>query len=306
MNITAVVTTYNDANSVVPFLNGIREQTVYPDEMIIVDGGSTDNTVACIEEYSKTNPYQIALIADGKRRNISEGINEGIKRSKTDWVLILGTGNYYNKQFISQLIDKSKNCAAEVIYSSIIGMETTKFAHLFNQYFLQGNRKQDLDASNHGVLIRKTVFEKVGYFWEHFIYAGEDFEYFARVRRAGIECAFVPEAIAYWDTPQTFTQYLKKMQVNSIADWQIEAPGKIVRNCMIQIIMLTGYGTASLIQPLCLLLFLPIIALFAVKKKTSNLLAVLLGIFNRYVMIYFYIRNRKYCDKAYHLPKKLY
>jgi glycosyltransferase involved in cell wall biosynthesis len=306
VNVSIVVTTFNDAENVECFLNGItREQTVKADEIVVVDGGSKDNTVEVLKDYAVKSVVPIRIISDGKRKNISEGINDGIKHSKNEWVMIMGTGNAYNTEFIQMLLKRQEECSAEIIYSSVIGVEKTKFAHVFNQYFLRGNRPQDLYASNHGVLIHKNVFEKIGYFWEHYVYAGEDSEFFARARRMGIECSCVIEASAFWDTPQTFKEYLKKMKVNSIADWQMFDGSHIWRMISIQILALIGYIALSVLNGWFLLLIIPFLILLGVKKKTCNVLSLLLGTINRYVMVFYYIKNRKYAAEEYHVPQEL-
>lgn len=306
VNISVVVTTFNDASNIDSFLNGIiQRQTVKPKEIVVVDGGSKDETVELLNRYALKSIVPFIVINDGKKRNISEGINEGIKQSMNDWVLIMGTGNAYNPEFIQMLLKRQENCSADVIYSSIIGAEKTKFGHIFNQYFLRGNRPQDLDASNHGVLIHKGVFNRVGYFWEHFIYAGEDLEFFFRVRKNNIECSCVTEASAYWDTPQNVKEYLKKMKVNSIADWQMYDKSKIVRSILIQIAALITYFVLILIQPWCILFVIPFGIALSAKKKTCNVLALILGTLNRYIMIYYYIKNYKFSADRYHVPDEL-
>lgn len=301
-----VVTTFNDSKFISSFLDGItKEQTVQPKEVVVVDGGSKDSTVEELLNYSNNADVRIRVISDGKRRNIAEGINEGIKQSLTDWVIIMGTGNSYNPEFIQMLLERQEKTSAKVIYSSIIGVEKTKFAHVFNQYFLRGNRPQDLDASNHGVLIHKSVFQEIGYFWENFVYAGEDLEYFARVRRNKIECSCVEEASAYWETPQTLKEYLKKMKVNSIADWQMFEKKHILKNTFVQLFILLLYIICIIICPWSGILIIPLLIVLGIKKKTKNVFALLLGITNRYVMIYYYIKNYKYSETEYHVPDEL-
>jgi GT2 family glycosyltransferase len=299
-NITAVVTTFNDSKNIIPFIENVSKQTILPDKMIIVDGGSKDDTVAVIENYALNSKFEIEVISDSKRRNIAEGINTGIKLSSTDWVLILGTGNSYNPEMIAEFISYRTKSASQVFYSAIIGVNDTKFGYIFNQYFLRGNRIQDLDASNHAVLIHKNVLQANGYFWEKFIYAGEDFEFFARLRKNGVALVYVKEAISFWDTPQNWKEYNKKMRVNSIADWQIEKKSKILRKCYTELFMLLVFVFLVIKTPLSLFLLPFVLIIFSFKKKTSNIIAVLLGLYNRYLMIYYYSKNYKYSDEKYH------
>lgn len=305
MNISVAVTTFNDEKTIIPFLQQFAVQTYKPAEIVIADGGSKDKTVAVVEQFSKMCSIPIRLIADGVKRNIAKGFNDAIKNASNDWVLVVGTGNDYGKDFIEQFVAKQKEKNTKVYYCTIIGNETTRFAHLFNQYFLRGNKIQDLDISNHGMLIHKSIFKKYGYFWEKFIYAGEDLEFPMRIRKQNVAAVWVEKAIAYWDTPQTWKEYKNKMNVNSIADWQIFDKSAIIKRSVMQIIVLLLYIVLGIYYPLCFLLFIPALILVAYKKKTSNIGAVLLGVYTRYYMIFLYIRNRKYSNNLYHISNDL-
>ena len=158
-------------------------------------------------------------------------------------------------------------------------------------------------ASNHGVLINKKIFEKYGYFYEKFIYAGEDTEFYIRLKNNFVKAYYEKEAILYWDTPQTVNEYLKKMRVNSIADWQIFKRRKVWIKIITPIILLILYSILVLLNPCFTLLILPLIACIAVKKRTFNILAILLGIITKYVMVYYYLKNIKYSNSKYHIQK---
>lgn len=302
MDISVAVTTFNDEKTIIPFLQQFAEQTYKPAEIVIADGGSKDRTASVIEAFSKTCPIPIKVIADGVKRNIPKGFNDAIKSTSNAWVLVVGTGNDYGKDFIETLVEKQREKDVKVYYCSIIGNESTRFAHCFNQYFLRGNKPQDFDASNHGMLIHKSVFAQCGYFWENFIYAGEDSEFQLRLHRKRVDVAWVEKAVAHWDTPQNWEEFKKKMNVNSIADWQIYDKSIIVKRCVIQIFALLAYIALGVICPWCFLIIIPALALVGYMKKTANIAAILLGVYNRYYMIFLYIKNRKYAEVKYHVP----
>ncbi|MDD3252108.1 MAG: glycosyltransferase [Lachnospiraceae bacterium] len=302
--ISIATTTFNDEKTIIPVLEQLLHQTMIPDEIVIADGGSKDRTVEVVENYAKNSAVRIRIISDGKRRNIPKGFNDAIKATCNDWVLVMGTGNSYYDDFIEKMIDTMNQTDALVFYSTIIGSETTKFAHWFNQYFLRGNRVQDLDISNHGMLIHKSVFDQVGYFWEGFVYAGEDLEFSRRIRKKREKAVWVEKAVAYWDTPQNWKDYQKKMKVNAIADWQMEDSQIIWKRCIIQLCVLLLYTIVSIWQPCTLLLLIPVMVATGYKKKTTSIPAIVLGLYNRYLMIWYYVKNRKYAASEHHLPIK--
>jgi glycosyltransferase involved in cell wall biosynthesis len=87
--ISAIVTVLNEGESIRRLLDSLAAQTCRPDEVIIVDGGSRDNTVAVLEEYAQRLPLHI-FVEPGA--NISEGRNRAIERAQGDILAITDAG----------------------------------------------------------------------------------------------------------------------------------------------------------------------------------------------------------------------
>ena len=76
MNVSVIATVLNEGESIKNLMDTLAAQTRLPDEVIIVDGGSGDNTVAVIQRYAKRLPLQV-IVAEGA--NISRGRNIAIR-----------------------------------------------------------------------------------------------------------------------------------------------------------------------------------------------------------------------------------
>ena len=198
MKYSIVLTTFNDEKNIERFIKSIRNFSLLPDEIVIADGGSKDGTENKLKELEEQTGLKMKLLFDGKRRNISEGYNDAIKSSTNETVLILGVGNSYVECYAEKLVEAMKRNGAEITYGPFIGTGTDEFAKKFNNAFMKGNTCFDYgQASNRGALVKKSVFDKAGYFYEHFIYAGEDTEFYNRVKHYGIRQIYVPDAIVY-------------------------------------------------------------------------------------------------------------
>jgi len=80
--------TYNGARFLREQLESISHQTSLPDELVIGDDGSSDETVAIIENFSRDAPFPVYL--DENRVNLGYGENflRVMSRCKSDWIAI--------------------------------------------------------------------------------------------------------------------------------------------------------------------------------------------------------------------------
>ena len=83
MKITCIVISYNQEDYILETLNGILSQTVLPDEVIIADDGSTDQTPLLIKNFVNENLLQEKwkLILSHKNKGITCNLKKAIKAS---------------------------------------------------------------------------------------------------------------------------------------------------------------------------------------------------------------------------------
>lgn len=82
--VTAVITAYNNANYVVRAIESILNQTVVPNEIIVVNDGSTDNTEAKISHLRNRITY-----IEQDNSGASGARNRGIQEATSTWIAFL-------------------------------------------------------------------------------------------------------------------------------------------------------------------------------------------------------------------------
>lgn len=87
--LSVIATVYNEGASVRRLLDSLAMQTRPPDEVVIVDGGSTDDTVAHLRAYQGRLPLQV-IVAPGA--NISQGRNRAAAAAAGDVLAITDAG----------------------------------------------------------------------------------------------------------------------------------------------------------------------------------------------------------------------
>lgn len=84
LSFSVIVPTYNRGHLLPRALNSIAAQTQTPLEVIVVDDGSTDDTIAILRRE-----YPDVVIFEETHRGVSAARNRGIQASRGDWIAFL-------------------------------------------------------------------------------------------------------------------------------------------------------------------------------------------------------------------------
>lgn len=118
---------YNSAKTIEKTLECIEKQTYQNIEYIIVDGGSTDDTLKIIEQHRNRLPERFTLISE-KDNGIYDAMNKGIQLTKGKLIGIVNSDDWYEEDTVEQIVKHYQGNPCEVVY----GMQRT---------FLNGKEK---------------------------------------------------------------------------------------------------------------------------------------------------------------------
>ena len=162
MIISIIIRTYNEERYLDDLLNAIRNQTINENkvEIIIVDSGSTDNTLAIANSYN-------CSIKKIEKVNFSFGrsLNLGCIASNGE-ILIFISGHCIpaNEFWLQNLINPILKKEVILTYGKQIGGINTKFSELqiFEKYFPAENKIPQIGffCNNANAAILKSEWEK--------------------------------------------------------------------------------------------------------------------------------------------------
>jgi glycosyltransferase involved in cell wall biosynthesis len=112
MKVSVVVATYNRPYYLYKVLKGLLGQTVLPDEVIIADDGSTNDTRELIEEIKKNSKIPIIHIwQEDKGFRKSLIMNKAIAQSRGEYIICCDDDSIPSKEFVEDHIKYSeKGC----------------------------------------------------------------------------------------------------------------------------------------------------------------------------------------------------
>ncbi len=106
---TLIVTTYNRPDALEAVLESVRTQVWMPDEVIVADDGSRDETRSLIKRYMNDFPTQLHHCWQEDRGfRLSEIRNKAILQSKCDYIIMIDGDMVLNRNFVRDHISLAK------------------------------------------------------------------------------------------------------------------------------------------------------------------------------------------------------
>ena len=100
-SLSVVLPNYNDAKYLPHALEAIFNQSVKPQQIIIIDDGSTDNSVEVISGFIKQDP-SVEFILNEKNLGVFINIIKGLEKATCDYIYFADSGDYMLPGFIEK------------------------------------------------------------------------------------------------------------------------------------------------------------------------------------------------------------
>lgn len=179
MSLSLVIPTLNEAKYIGTTLASLAHQTLRPDQIIVVDGGSEDKTVSIIKKYP-----EVTLVS--ARRGTAYQRNAGAEKAHTDLILFLDADVYLKPTFLQETLKRFNRsrlgiaCPLFLPYQSTLGINL--IFCLMNFIFIT---MQKLIPSGAGpcILVDRCLFEQTGGFKADVVH--DDIEFIRRASRRG-------------------------------------------------------------------------------------------------------------------------
>jgi len=221
MEISIIIPNYNGDEFLDKCLNSLEKEKSYKLEIIIVDNGSKDSSIAIYKKHEKKNLENIKyyLIANEFNLGFPKAVNQGImlaNRLKCPYICLLNNDIEVESGFIHNLvksIEKDENIFS--VSSKMLQYNNPNFIDdAGDDYTLLGWTKKGGDGRNKSsnkyskpreifsscggaALYRLSILNEIGYFDENFFAYMEDVDIGYRALINGYKNVYSPKAIVY-------------------------------------------------------------------------------------------------------------
>lgn len=214
-SVCLVATVLNERQTIDHLLESIIAQTRAPDEIVIVDGGSSDGTWERLLGWVDRLPLR-PLRAPGA--NISEGRNRAIRESSAEWIAVTDAGVRLQCQWLERLLGAADG--ADVVSGFFAPDGEGPFELAMGATVLPERSdvsSEDFLPSSRSLLVRRTAWERSGGYPEWLDY-GEDLVFDLALKADGCRFAFMPDAIVSFRPRGSLVSFFRQYFVYARGD----------------------------------------------------------------------------------------
>lgn len=186
MKLSIVTINYNNAEGLRKTLSSVAAQTYHDIEHIIVDGGSTDDSVDVIKEYARGVEETRELVNEGIRviwsserdKGIYNAMNKGIRKATGDYIQILNSGDLLAAPDVTERMvlkldelmkERVNGGSVTILYGNMVKKDYTTGKTLGKSGVVEYSLRNYYSSTmNHDCCyIRRDMFDKYGLYDEN-------------------------------------------------------------------------------------------------------------------------------------------
>ncbi len=223
MRSSVIIPSFNEAKDIRKCLNAFAVQTKKPFEVIVVDGGSSDETVEVVKEFSSKQRF-IKLVHETGSRSPANARNIGWQRAGGEIILFKDADAIVEKDYLKKIEEEFKESRAR-----ILEFKDERFLPEDANIIEKALFYKEASISGYGeIIMKKSVLEKIGGF-DSTLGFGEDRILAEKLKKIGITKAkrtlriacgrisgikeFITRNLWYG---RTIPKYLQKKQDNKV------------------------------------------------------------------------------------------
>ena len=150
MNLSIIIPTYNVEKYISSTMSSLMDQTQKGFEIVIVDDGSTDNTLKVIEEIIKDSKLDNCILIEKTNGGVSSARNEGMRVASGKFIMFLDGDDYVDIELIKNIYEYIDKYESDIICfgCNIVDQAGATTSDYFDSYKLKQVDMTGIEALN--------------------------------------------------------------------------------------------------------------------------------------------------------------
>lgn len=171
-------------------INSVLQQNYSNIEYIIIDGGSSDNTLNIIKQYeTKIDYWQSA-----KDNGLYFAMNKGISMAKGNIIGILNADDYYTIDTVKNVVESYIQTSADVFHGDISLISNSNPIRIKPNYDAMFQQPSIFHPT---CFVKKTVYEAIGAFDTNYKISA-DYDFLLRCMKNNYTFQYIPQILCYF------------------------------------------------------------------------------------------------------------
>lgn len=198
---SVVIPLYNKELSISNTIQSVLNQTFQDFEIVVVNDGSTDNSLQVVEQI---NDSRIRIITK-PNGGVSSARNRGIKEAKYDWIAFLDGDDAWDQEYLSEINNLITNYPEARIFSTnyarinnrneILNIRTSSVNKGYITDYFSANNYQSIVCSS-AIVFKKSCITDGIHFNENLSF-GEDLDFWIKLLKNNI-LAYSPKILSFY------------------------------------------------------------------------------------------------------------
>jgi len=196
LKVSIITITYNSEPTLKDTIESVINQTYKNIEYILIDGGSTDETLSIIKSYGN----KISTLISEKDNGLYDALNKGISLATGDVIGILHSDDFYtNNHVIQHIVSSFSNSPVDAVYADLYYVDKINTNQIHRKWkagiYKEGMFFNGWMPPHPTFFVKRSIYETYGNFNLN-LTSSSDYELMLRfIHKHKIKLAYLPEFI---------------------------------------------------------------------------------------------------------------
>ncbi len=220
MKISIITACFNNQETIEDTLLSVKSQTYKNLEHIIIDGGSTDNTLSIVKKFD-----HISKIVSEQDDGIYFALNKGIRESTGDVIGFLHSDDFFSDEnVVEKIAETFENSSCDATYSDLDYVSFSNPQQIIRRWksgFYNNKKLRSGWMPPHPTFyVKKEIFDKYKYFNTEYKISA-DYDLILRFLTNSVKLLYIPEVLIKMRVGGVSNNKIMNILIKSTEDYRI-------------------------------------------------------------------------------------